>query len=86
MDGIQRIDKDKVLFSDFNGHLYLLENNGSWHEILNTASTQVNLADFEWIPEENMLVIPGLYSNRLRAYRFKSTTASAFPRGSGQNQ
>jgi hypothetical protein len=59
----------RILFSDFNGHLFLLEKTGVYTEILNTTTVQTNLADFEWIPEKQMLIIPGLYSNRLGAYK-----------------
>jgi sugar lactone lactonase YvrE len=68
MDGIQPVGNGRILFSDFNGHLFLLEKTGTYREILNTTSIQVNLADFEWIPEKELLIIPGLYSNRLRSY------------------
>ncbi len=69
MDGIQPVGDGRILFSDFNGHLFLLEKTGTYREILNTTSIQVNLADFEWIPEKGLLIIPGLYSNRLGCYR-----------------
>jgi hypothetical protein len=61
--------QNPILFSDFNGHLFLLEKSGGYPEILNTITVQTNLADFEWIPDKKMLIIPGLYSNRLGAYK-----------------
>jgi sugar lactone lactonase YvrE len=69
MDGLQPVGDGRILFSDFNGHLFLLEKSGGYTEILNTITVQINLADFEWIPEKKMLIIPGLYSNRLGAYK-----------------
>ncbi|MFH0762054.1 MAG: hypothetical protein V2A67_11180 [Bacteroidota bacterium] len=69
MDGIQPMKDGRILFSDFNGHLFILDKPGSYREILNTTTIQVNLADFEWIEDNKMLIIPGLYSNRVRAYR-----------------
>ena len=69
MDGLQPIGEGRILFSDFNGHLFLLEKTGTYREILNTTTIQTNLADFEWIPEKEILIIPGLYSNRLGCYR-----------------
>ncbi|MCX6227222.1 MAG: hypothetical protein NTV01_21155 [Bacteroidia bacterium] len=69
MDGLQPVGDGRILFSDFNGHLFLLEKSGRYTEILNTITVQTNLADFEWIPEKKMLIIPGLYSNRLGAYK-----------------
>jgi hypothetical protein len=69
MDGLQPVGDGRILFSDFNGHLYILEKSGNYHEILNTKTVQTNLADFEWIPEKKLLIIPGLDSNRLGAYQ-----------------
>ncbi len=69
MDGIQPMKDGRILFSDFNGHLFILEKDGKYREILNTTTIGTNLADFEWIEDKRMLVIPGLYSNRLGAYR-----------------
>jgi len=69
MDGIQPMKDGRILFSDFNGHLFILEKDGKYREILNTTTIGTNLADFEWIEDKRMLVIPGLYSNRVRAYR-----------------
>jgi sugar lactone lactonase YvrE len=71
MDGIQPLGDGRVLFSDFNGHLFLLDKPGSFREILNTTTIQVNLADFEWIPDKQLLIIPGLYSNRLAAWKLE---------------
>lgn len=70
MDGLQPVGDGRILFSDFNGHLFLLDQTGSFKEILNTSTIQVNLADFEWIPEKKLLIIPGLYSNRLTGWTF----------------
>lgn len=71
MDGLQPLGDGRILFSDFNGHLFMLDKPGSYREILNTTTIQTNLADFEWIPEKRMLIIPGLYSNRMGAYKLR---------------
>jgi len=66
---LQPVGDGRILFSDFNGHLFIHEKTGTYREILNTTTVQTNLADFEWIPGKKLLIIPGLYSNHLGAYR-----------------
>jgi hypothetical protein len=72
MDGLQVIEQGEILFSDFTGHLFRLDKSGKVTELINTATSGVNLADFEYIQEREMLVIPGLYSNYLVAYSLQS--------------
>lgn len=68
MDGLQVLEDGTVIFSDYVGHLFCLSSEGDPVEIINTISTQVQLADFEYIPEKKMIIVPGLYSNVLSAY------------------
>lgn len=68
MDGLQVIENGTVIFSDYAGHLFCLQPGGEPVEIINTVSTQVKIADFEYMPTLNLLVIPGLYSNILVCY------------------
>lgn len=69
MDGLQVSESGVILFSDFSGHLFEMDVIGNITELLNTVTTGVNLADFEYIEERGILVIPGLYSNYLIGYR-----------------
>jgi outer membrane protein assembly factor BamB len=69
LDGLQTIDDGRILFSDFNGHLFILDKPGTYREVLNTTTIQRNLADFVWIPEKQLLVIPGLDSNTLTCWK-----------------
>jgi hypothetical protein len=40
-------------------------------ELLNTQEAAINIADFEYIPEKNLLVIPTLTGNEVFAYSLK---------------
>ncbi|MFC2117169.1 hypothetical protein ACFLSY_00825 [Bacteroidota bacterium] len=71
MDGIQVLKDGRILFTDYNGHLYLLEEKGNFREILNTSTSGITLADFKYIPEKEMLVIPTLYLNKVICYKIK---------------
>lgn len=38
---------------------------------MNTKTPQLTCADFEYLPEQKLLVIPTLYDNRVMTYRFE---------------
>lgn len=69
LDGLQALEDGNFICSDFNGHLFFINNKGHISEIINTVSTGQNLADFKYINGANLLIVPGLYSNILSAYR-----------------
>ncbi len=69
MDGLQALGNGELLFSDYNGRLFYLNKEGIVNELINTVSSKINLADFEYIKDRKMLIIPGLYSNVLSAYK-----------------
>ena len=71
MDGLQVLDDGTILFSDFAGRLYHMDSHGLIYELINTVSTQENIADFIYIEDNDLLVIPGLYSNIIAAYLIK---------------
>ena len=71
MDGIQVLEDGRILFTNYNGYLYLLEEKGKFKEILNTSTPGITLADFKYIPEKDILVIPTLYNNQVIAYKIK---------------
>jgi len=65
MDGIQKMSNGDVLFSDWTGSLYRYTSEGILSEILNTRNQGITLADFRWIEDERLLLIPTLYDNRI---------------------
>jgi hypothetical protein len=71
LDGI-RVDEDgNLLVSQWNGRLYRMTPEGGLTEILNSESQGWNTADFEYLPEEKLLVIPTFFENRVRAVRIQ---------------
>lgn len=68
MDGLRKDEKGNYLFSDYNGRLFRLHQTGEVEILLNTKVPQRFCADFEYIPERNLLVIPSLFDNRIVAY------------------
>lgn len=69
MDGLRKDGKGNYLFTDYNGRLYRLYQSGKLENLLNTKTPQRFCADFEYIPERHLLIIPSLFDNRIVAYR-----------------
>lgn len=71
LDGI-RVDEDgNLLVSRWGGQLFKVGPDGSVVEILNGEGQGWNIADFEYLPEEQLLVIPTFFENRVRAVRIR---------------
>ncbi|MBN2215250.1 MAG: hypothetical protein JW723_13515 [Bacteroidales bacterium] len=69
IDGIKKCGND-YLVSRYEGSLYLVKNSGKILEILNTVSEQISCADFEYIVELDLLIIPALKNNKLFFYKY----------------
>lgn len=68
IDGIKKYD-DNYLVSHYKGNIYRVTKKGEITELLNTRDREINCADFEYIEEKKMLIIPALMNNKLFAYR-----------------
>jgi sugar lactone lactonase YvrE len=68
IDGLQSDGRDNYLVSDWNGRIYLLDKSGGKKTLLDTTEGGVNLADFAFIPNKGLMVIPTFTGNRLLAY------------------
>ncbi len=71
MDGIACDGAGGYVASDFNGRVFRVSAGGETTEILNRTAPGQFCADFAWLPEKGLLVIPSLYDNRVTAYRVK---------------
>jgi len=69
MDGIARDGAGGFIISDFNGRVFRVTPGGEATEILNRTAPGRFCADLEYVPDQDLLVIPSLYDNRLTAYR-----------------
>lgn len=68
IDGIKVLDNETILFANISGILYLSDIEGNFHELINVSGKNINFSDFIFIKEKELLIIPGLYSNSIRAY------------------
>jgi len=70
VDGIRVDGKGNYLVSHWEGQTYLISPSGEVIEILDTMGAELNSADFEFIKEKNLLIIPTFLGNRITAYKF----------------
>jgi sugar lactone lactonase YvrE len=68
LDGIRVDNQGNFLVSHWEGQTYLVSPDGQVIEILDTMPVKVNSADFEFIKEKNLLIIPTFTDNRVMAY------------------
>lgn len=67
IDGIRPYGNN-LLVTIFEGSLYKVTNSGKETELLNTRASNTNLADFDFIQDKKMIIIPGLWNNKVAAY------------------
>lgn len=69
IDGIRVDNQGNFLVSHWEGQTYLVSPSGQVVKILDTMPAKINSADFEFIKEKNLLIIPTFTDNRVMAYR-----------------
>lgn len=71
MDGLTSDGRAGHLASDFNGRLFHITQSGETTELLNLSAPGTSCADFGYVPDKKLLIIPTLYDNNLIAYRLE---------------
>ena len=72
IDGIKKCG-DGYLVSLCMGNLYLVKPTGELTELINTRDPQIYIADFEYIPDKELIVIPTLKNKKLLGYKYSPT-------------
>ncbi|MCH7410749.1 ATP-binding protein [Belliella sp. DSM 111904] len=67
-DGLIIIDDHTFIASRWQGEIYLIRD-GKETLILDTKSEESNTADIDYIPEENILLVPTFFKNKVVAYQ-----------------
>jgi sugar lactone lactonase YvrE len=70
LDGIRIDNAGNYLVSHWEGQVYEVSPDGRPVEILDLMPERLNTADFEYVRDRNLLVIPTFLGNRVVAYRF----------------
>jgi len=71
IDGIQVDEEGNLLVSHWEGQVYRITPDGHLVEVLDALPRGWNAADFEYLPEERLLLIPTFIDNRVRAVRLR---------------
>jgi len=71
IDGIKRFDENNYLVSHWEGRLFLVSDNGQVFQLLNTSNDKMNIADFEYINELKLIIIPTYLGMKVTAYKIK---------------
>ena len=69
IDGIKVDNEGRYLVSHWEGQVYRISPSGDVVELLDTTDQGRNCADFEFIGDDNLLIIPTFLSNTVMAYR-----------------
>ncbi|MDX1619334.1 MAG: hypothetical protein R3224_11160, partial [Balneolaceae bacterium] len=70
-DGIIRLAGGHYITSSWTGEVYFISNKMEKKKILDTRAEEINAADIGYIPDQNLLVVPTFFDNRLVAYRLR---------------
>jgi sugar lactone lactonase YvrE len=69
IDGIRVDNNDNYLVSHWKGQIYRITPDAEVTEILDLSGEGLPSADFEFVKDRNLLVIPTFYGNKVVAYR-----------------
>jgi sugar lactone lactonase YvrE len=79
LDGI-KVDTDGSYFvSHWEGQVYRVGPDGVPVEVLDLMPEGMNTADFEYIADRRLLIVPTFLGNRVIAYRVKAPPPIAAP-------
>ncbi|MFI1771912.1 hypothetical protein [Thalassobellus citreus] len=67
-DGIERMNSGSYLVSNWKGEVFLVKN-GKLTSLLSTKENNIETADIGIIKDENTLLIPTFFNNKLVAYK-----------------
>jgi sugar lactone lactonase YvrE len=71
MDGLVSDGRGGYLISDYSGRIYRVSASGEKELLLDRTGPRQFCADFEYIPEKGLLLVPSLSDNRITAYRYQ---------------
>ncbi|MFH1417105.1 MAG: SMP-30/gluconolactonase/LRE family protein [Planctomycetota bacterium] len=71
IDGI-RVDADgNYLVSHWEGQVYVISPDGRVVQILDTMADRQNVADFEYVKDRRLLIVPTFLGNKVAAYQYQ---------------
>lgn len=67
-DGLVLLDDETYLASRWQGEIWLIQD-GEATKLLDTKSDEIQTADIGYYPEENLVLVPRFFSNKVSAYK-----------------
>jgi len=71
IDGLKAYGADSYLMSNWKGRTQLVSRAGKVTVLLDTTAKKIQSADFEYVPDQRMLIIPTFFHNKVVAYRIR---------------
>ncbi len=71
IDGLKPDGKGNWLTSNWQGRTSLITKSGETVVLMDTTEAKINAADFEFLPDRNLLIIPTFFNNRAAAFELK---------------
>ncbi|MDF7822545.1 redoxin domain-containing protein [Pontiellaceae bacterium B12227] len=68
IDGLKPAGNGRYFTSNWKGRITLVSETGEGLILQDTTDRKINAADFEYLPEKNLLILPTFNDNRLVAY------------------
>ncbi len=69
IDGLERIDKNRMVISDWSGKVQIVNTNGHHVELLNFSNPKYNAADIGFNKVQRIIYIPTFFGNSVAAYQ-----------------
>lgn len=69
-DGVEAF-RDGYLISNWNGEVYYINKDWKKQLLLDTKAAKRNAADIEFVPTQNLLLVPEFFGNKVTAYDVK---------------
>lgn len=71
-DGIVPVGKNDFLVSNWNGEINYVTAAGQIRKLLDTKAEKMNAADIEFLPQDNLVLVPTFFGNKVVAYELKN--------------
>ncbi|MFP4091234.1 MAG: gluconolaconase [Cyclobacteriaceae bacterium] len=72
-DGIIRTQDDNYVVSSWRGEVHYVDpENNITQKLLDTTAEEINSADIGYVPDQNLVLVPTFYDNRVVAYRLQA--------------
>jgi hypothetical protein len=69
VDGIRPLGDGDLLVSQWEGRLYRVTSEGAVEKLVDTSTAGINIADFEYISDKNLVITPSFAEDRIIGYR-----------------